>query len=305
MKVLLLGGSGFIGSRLAARLADAGHQVTVFARGLSGTVIEAPDPRVARIIGDINDVDAIAHALPGCEVVVHLIGSTVPSRSVSHPTEEFAKVLLPGVRVLDACVGSSVQKIVFLSSGGTVYGVPTATPVPESHTLSPTNAYGLSKLTFEHFLSIYRYHHGLEYNVLRLSNPYGSGQRPGFGQGVIATWMHRILAGESLEIWGDGNVVRDYLCVDDAVSAIKLSVESTPSSRVFNVGSGVGHSLSEVLGILEAVTGRSLDVAYKPQRKLDVPCNILDIALIQKELGWVPTTSLDEGMSNMWRELQR
>lgn len=305
MKVLLLGGSGFIGSRLAIRLADAGHQVTVFARGFSNSTHGPPDPRVTSIIGDISDTDAVEHALPRRGVVVHLIGSTVPARSVSDPAEEFAKVVLPGIRVLDACVRSGVQKVVFLSSGGTVYGVPTATPIPESHALSPTNAYGLSKLTFEHFLSIYQHHHGLDYNVLRLSNPYGSSQRPGSGQGVIATWMNQILAGDRLEIWGDGSVVRDYLYVDDAVSAIELSVESTPSSRIFNVGSGVGNSLSKILGMLEAVTNQTLNVTYKPHRKLDVPCSILDIVLINKELGWVPTTSLHEGMSIMWRELQQ
>lgn len=304
MKITLLGGNGFIGSHLAARLVDSGHEVSIFHRpNASIENIGHLVQKVQIIEGDFNRPDDLGRVIKDAQVIVHLVNSTTPGSSLADPAFDIQSNVLATVRLLDACVKTGVEKLVYLSSGGTVYGIPQYTPIDEKHPSSPIAPYGISKLMVEKYLAMYHYQYGLDYTVLRLSNPYGARQDPHRGQGVLAAWMHRLMRGEPLEIWGDGSVVRDYLYIEDAVRAIELACTVPTVEKIFNVGSGVGYSLAELRHKLEELTGLTIKVNHKTMQKVDVPINVLNVDLISQALQWRPTIDIDHGLSLMWNQL--
>jgi UDP-glucose 4-epimerase len=302
MNIVILGGCGFIGSHLAEALIEENHSVTIFDYPEANRKnIEHLETKVKFVGGDYNDRSVVAKAISGAEIVVHLISSTLPMSSFKNPAYDIETNVIGSVNLFEECVNAKIRKVVFVSSGGTVYGIPQRSPIDEEHPLNPITPYGISKMTIEKFLGYYRYHSGIDYAVLRLSNPYGARQNPGTGQGVIATWMHRIRNDEPIEIWGDGKIVRDYIYIKDAVNALKLAALSSTDQKIFNVGSGEGHSLLEIHRLLEDVTGKRIPVHFKEVRRIDVPANILDVSLIKQVLGWECATGLQEGMREMWR----
>ena len=301
MKILLLGGSGFIGSHLADRLVTAGHEVTIFhPHGADIANIAHLLPDLCVIEGDFYHRGDLERALVNAQVVVHLVNSTLPGSSLADPAYDIQSNVIGSVRLLDRCVKAGVEKVVFLSSGGTVYGIPRYTPIDEAHPLDPIAPYGISKLMIEKYLAMYRYHYGLDYVILRLSNPYGPRQDPHRGQGVLAAWMHRALTGAPVEIWGDGSVVRDYIYIEDAVHAIELAATRATADKVFNVGSGVGQSLTDLHEKLESVIARPLTVDYKTIQRVDVPVNVLDITHFSEAMQWRPMIGIDQGIVRMW-----
>lgn len=301
MRILLLGGSGFIGSHLADKLLVSGHQVCIFhPHGASHENIKHLEGKVQVMEGDFNKGE-FSSAVKGSQVVVHLVNSTLPGNSLRDPAGDIQSNVIGTVRLLDACLEAEVEKVVFLSSGGTVYGIPQYTPIDEKHPLNPISPYGISKLMVEKYLAMYNYHYGLDYTVLRLSNPYGKRQDPMRGQGVLAAWMYRLIKGEPLEIWGDGTVVRDYIYIEDTVRAIELACTQTTREKVFNVGSGMGYSLAALRQKLEQMTGQPLEVIYKKMQKVDVPVNVLDIQKIDDALNWQPSISIEQGLELMWK----
>mgnify|MGYP001595638612 FL=1 len=181
-----------------------------------------------------------------------------------------------------------VKKIVFISSGGTVYGNSVQCPISETDATDPVCSYGISKLSIEKYLHLFYHLHGLDYVVLRAANPFGERQNPRSGQGAVATFLWKFLRQEPIEIWGDGNISRDYFYISDLVSAILTAIEEKTPSKLYNIGSGVPHSLNKLVNFMQRVTGRTKVVQYSPARKLDVATNFLDISRAQKELHWQP-----------------
>ena len=301
MKVLILGGSGFIGSYLSDILVKSGHAVTIFHQpGASRKNVSQIEKEVRFIEGDFHNSDDIGKAVKGAQVVVHLISSTLPGSSLSNPIYDVETNVVGSIALFDHCVKAGVKKVVFVSSGGTVYGIPRQCPIIESHPLDPISPYGISKMTIEKFLGMYHYHYGLDYTVLRISNPFGARQDPGRGQGVMAAWMHKISRGEPIEIWGDGSIIRDYICVEDAVRALELAMFTQTEEKIFNVGSGRGYSLTDLHHLMESQIGKPIPVRFKEMQKVDVPVNILDITLINKTLGWQPQIEVGQGIKRMW-----
>jgi UDP-glucose 4-epimerase len=148
---------------------------------------------------------------------------------------------------------------------------------------------------------MYHHHFGLDYTVLRLSDPFGPRQEPNRGQGVIATWCSKIYRNEPVEIWGDGRVVRDYLYIDDAVHAINLAISTYSDIKVFNVGSGKGYSLLNLHALIQKQLGKSVDIVFREMQKVDVPINVLDITLITQRLGWAPKVDMEDGVLRLWK----
>ena len=240
-------------------------------------------------------------ALRGVEVVFHLAGTTDPKTSNDDPAYDVESNVLSTLRLLDACLAAGVRKVVFNSSGGTVYGVPGMLPVREDHPTDPICSYGITKLTIEKYLDLYRRLHGLDYVALRVSNAYGEGQNPDRGQGAVAAFTARVARRQPIEVWGDGSVTRDYVHVEDVARALVMAAERTPQDRLLNVGSGVGTTLNELIDLIREVTGRDAEVRYTSGRAFDVPALVLDTHRIQEQIGWHPQVMLDEGLRRTWQ----
>jgi len=303
MKISVLGGCGFIGSSIAEKFLGMGHEVTVFdhpntdKKNLCSII-----GNIQFIGGDFLNPEDVEKAIQGAEIVFHAISTTLPSSALNNPAYDIETNVVGSIRLFDLCVKHQVTKVCFLSSGGTVYGIPQELPIKESSPLNPISPYGLSKLAIEKFLNLYNHHYGLDYSIVRLSNPYGIRQNPLSGQGVIASWAHRIKSGLPIEIWGDGNIVRDYIHIDDAIDAITTITLSEGKERVVNVGSGVGYSLNQLHHLFEDCLHRSLPVVYLPTRKVDVPINILDVSLLRTGFGWEAKIDITNGISRIIHE---
>jgi UDP-glucose 4-epimerase len=294
-RCLVLGGSGFLGLNLCNRLARAGAEVTCFSR--SHPQPEVLDRRVARVTGQFADRLAIANAVERQDIVFHLIAGSIPESSNRDPSAELAAAPIATLHLLEICRSARIKKLVFASSGGAIYGIPRAIPIPEQAPTDPISAYGISKLMIEKSLFLYRHLHGTDYQILRIANPYGRFQLGTKHQGLIGSYIHRALSGLPLEVWGTGKVVRDFLHIDDVSEAFLAAVTYDGPHRVMNVGSGTGLSVNQIIAELESAFGRErLPCVHKPSRAADVPANVLDTALIRSELGWQPRVALREGL---------
>lgn len=298
MKCLVLGGGGFIGSNLCAALLEAGHQVRVFEYPHVQGQCATRDimSHVEWIEGDFTNHADVDAAIKGCNVAFHLISTTVPKTSNDNPAYDIESNLVSTIGLLESARRHKLSKIIFPSSGGTVYGIPQRTPISELHPTNPICSYGIVKLTIENYLHMFHTIYGLDYCVLRLANPYGEGQRLIASQGAVAVFLHRALNNEMIEIWGDGTVVRDYIHISDVVTAMLSALACSGTERVFNIGSGTGLSLNELLGEIEKVTGRHVRRVYQRGRQFDVPVNFLDIERARKHLSWQPRVPFEEGL---------
>ena len=305
MRCVLLGGAGFQGSHIAEALLAAGHSVRIFDR--PDRDHEAPQSlrdNATWLEGDfINPADTNA-AVAGCDVVLHFVSTTLPKASNENPAYDVETNVIGTLRMLEHCVRHRVRKVIFISSGGTVYGVPRQVPIPESHATEPTCSYGIGKLAVEKYLSLYHTLHGLDYCVLRVANPYGERQRVASAQGAVTVFLDRALRGLPIEIWGDGSVVRDYIYVGDVARAFVAAVGYSGDERVINVGSGEGRSLKDIVSAIEKTLGRPVKVNYLPGRPFDVSSNVLDISRAARCLNWRPKVTFAEGLARTATWLQ-
>lgn len=298
LSILVLGGQGFLGTHLVDLLQREDCSVKTFDRRSARAGGRAPVPAGVRFIeGDFSDEAALKDALAGVDLVYHLISTTVPGNSNRDPVNDVGSNLVATLRLLDLMRAAGVRRIVYASSGGTVYGNPATLPVPETHALNPICSYGIVKAAVEHYLGLYSTLHGLTANVLRISNPYGMHQTRIGAQGVIATFANRLIRDDPIEIWGDGSVVRDYIYVPDVARAL-VKAGGRSKSGTFNIGSGAGHSVREVLEVLQRTLGRSGKVCFQQHRECDVDRTYLDIGHARSELGWEPEYSLESGCAD-------
>ena len=297
MKVLVLGGNGFIGSHVVDALLHAGHKVRVFDR--SEDRYRGRLKGVEYMQGSFQDNFLIAEALTDIDVVFHGISTTVPATSNLDPAGDVYSNLIATLKLLKSMLDKGMQRIVYLSSGGTVYGRPTMDPIPESHPLNPVCSYGIVKVAIENYLYMFQELQGLKPIVLRASNPYGERQGHQGVQGVIGTFLYKAHSNERIEIWGDGSVVRDFIYVGDLGQMCLKAIENEVCG-VFNVGSGIGHSINEVLAYVQAVSNRPLQIDYKPARGFDVARVVLDISRATSTFNWIPQLSLQDGISKTW-----
>ena len=298
MKIVIFGGGGFIGAAIADRLLKDGHHLRIFERPRVPPYREfSADESVEWITGDLMSIHEVTEALDGVDVVLHLVSTTLPKSSNDDPIYDVQTNLVATLQMLNAMVTKKVGKVVFISSGGTVYGSPKYLPIDESHPTEPQVSYGVTKLAIEKYLLIYQQLHGIKANILRVTNPYGERQRVETAQGAVGVFLSRALQDKPLDIWGDGSVTRDYIYVADVAEAFAKAVMYDGQKSVFNISSGVGTSLNELIAVLERVTGKPIPRNYLPGRPFDVLTSVLDNTLAKQELGWQPRTSLEEGIA--------
>lgn len=303
MIAVVLGGSGFIGSMLVDRLLAQGVRVRLFDR----EIWRSPHHLLECRTGDFSTHEDFSTLLEGGDVVYHLISTTLPNTSVGNVLEDVQGNLIPTLRLLDQMGKAGVLRIVFPSSGGTVYGEAQYLPIDEKHRTDPIVPYGATKLAIEKYLAVYAHARQLRSICLRIANPYGPGFKRGSPQGAIGAFLLRAMGGQTIDLWGDGDVQRDYLYIDDLVDALTAVLDYKGSETVFNISTGVGTNLLEVLDLVQAAVGRPLEIRRHEGRAFDVKVNILSSALARQEFGWSPSTDLATGVQKtlQWLKAQR
>ncbi len=294
-KILIFGAAGFIGHRLALSLSQ-NYQVV----GYDRYIPEFAEDSCWRFLqGNFCSEQGFSSLFQEFKIscIYHCISTTVPHEGTAHVLREAQDNVLPTLRMLEAAADCGVERVVFLSSGGTVYGEGSVTaPHKEEGPLMPVCSYGVQKLTIEKYCQLYRRMRGLSTVIARISNPYGLCTQSGRTQGVIPILLQRLYRGEEITLFGD--TVRDYIYIDDVVQALTRLGEYEGGRAVFNIGSGTAVQLSELTARLERIAGRSFAaVRREPVRSCDVMCNVLDCSLAERELGWRPQISLEEGIS--------
>lgn len=294
MNILVIGGSGFIGQHLVSGLARHGHHVSVL------DLLQREDaPVVRQFVGSHEDRELLERVVHGQDLVVQLVSTTVPASSNQDVEFDIRSNLISLIRLLEVMRSQNVMRIVYLSSGGAVYGAPDSYPVAESHTLKPVSSYGIVKVAAEHYIRTYAELYGFQPLVFRPSNAYGPGQNLVKPQGVIGHFLRQALQGDSLQVWGDGTIRRDYLYIDDLVE-LMVGAIGKGSSGVFNAGSGTDFSLNQIIEVLEQVIGSKLTCDYLPARNAEVERIRLDISKAQDEVGWQPQVSLEDGIQRQY-----
>lgn len=300
MKALVIGGNGFIGTHLVEELLRLGWEVTVldFQERRFG-----PMPTNIHFIrGDLNQAYLVREALTGVDVVFHLAWATIHETSNQDPSADVTTNLIPTIHLFEACRQVGVKKIIFTSSGGTVYGPARILPIPETHPTTPINGYGVTKLAVEKYLYMFHHLHGLEYVILRPSVPYGPLQNPLGRQGAVAVFLYRIAQGLPLTIWGDGLVTRDYFYVSDLVDAFIASANhSDLKARIFNIGGAEELSLLQIIEAGEKVIGKRAHIDFLPARSFDASRIVLDTSQAKQHLDWTPRIGFSEGVERTWR----
>lgn len=301
LKILVLGAGGLIGRNLVDELSQtAGFSLTGFGRNPDTSM-----PSGSRFIhGRFEDENALREALKGQDIVFHLISQTIPSSSWNDPLLEVETNLIPSIKLIELAAESGVKKICFASSGGTVYGLQQSL-LDEATLTEPFSPHGIVKRTIESFLLYAKVKHELHYAIFRISNVYGEGQDIRKGLGFINTALENIINGRPVLIYGDGNNVRDYIYVKDAVKLIATSaLQSLDSSDIFNVCANCSVSLNDLVVLIKKVTGIDFDVAYLPGRANDNRTVIIDNSRIMKACDTITLTSLEEGIGKTFAFLK-
>lgn len=308
-RVLVTGGAGFIGSHVADAYLARGDEVWVVDDLSSGSRENLPaeatfvemsieDPALRELCMDVG-FDLVNHHAAQIDVRV----------SVLDPVRDARTNVLGLLNVLEGARAAEAERVVYISSGGVVYGEPDERPTPETAPKRPLSPYGVSKLSGEYYLSYYRAIHGLDYVALRYSNVYGPRQDPHGEAGVVAIFSQRLLAGEELHIFGDGEQTRDYVYVGDVVRAnllatdLRLPDEPGLDSRSFNVGTGVETSVNRLADTLESVSGMGHGRSFRAARKGELRYSALDPSRL-KRAGWAPEYSLADGLRETFRWIE-
>ncbi|MCM2458015.1 NAD-dependent epimerase/dehydratase family protein [Rhizobium sp. CG4] len=289
-------------------LAD-GHDVTVTGRGGHDSLENVLGAK--RVFFDLRlaaDTD-FDRLIDQVDTIHYYAWTTIPQTANNDPLADLLHNVGPVVKLLEAMRRRGGGRVVFTSSGGTVYGKLRTVPVPETHILAPLTAYGVSKLSAETYFNFYSELHGIDARIVRVANPYGAGQNVVKGQGVISTLISRALRGQIIEIWGDGEVIRDFIYISDVVNGLALLAQADKISMkmpfVYNLGAGRGASINEVIAAIEKGVRRKLNIARRAARPFDVPVSVLDISKIRSEFDWRPRVTLDDGIRYMVEDLIR
>jgi UDP-glucose 4-epimerase len=296
LRILVTGGAGFIGSNVADRFVELGHEVAVF-DDLSSGFREFVPAKARFFQGDLADAAAVERCVAEFEpdVVDHHAAQIDVRKSVSDPVWDARVNILGSIGLLQACTRHRVRKVVYASTGGALYGEGRQLPATEDHPVNPEAPYGASKHTVEHYLYLWKLLHGLDYTVLRYPNVYGPRQNPHGEAGVNAIFIGLMLEGRRPRIFGDGNAVRDYLYVSDVVDANVLALENA-SGEMANLGTGVGTSVNDIVRELNAILSTKLDAIHDPPRPGEVQRIYLDASRAKRVLGWTPKVTFSEGL---------
>lgn len=296
-KYLILGGNGFIGKYITNRLA-IDNKVIVADYNIDH-VEEHSNVQYKQL--DFVNCEDFSEYLEDIDVVIHLISTIGPNEKTENINKEISENVFPTIRLLENMVKCHTPKIVFVSSGGTVYGEHSESPILEDEAKEPICNYGIIKELIEKYLKLYHLYYNLNYRIIRLANPYSEVVKKGRRQGIIPILIDQIINGETVKIWGDGNDIRDYIYIEDAINAILKVIEYEGEEKIFNAGTGIGCSINDLLKLIQKEMNTSTSTSYVEGRKCDVKYNVLNIDRIEHETGWKPETTLEQGIQKIIR----
>ncbi|MEK3663767.1 NAD-dependent epimerase/dehydratase family protein [Paenibacillus sp. FSL F4-0236] len=305
MNVFILGGAGFIGAHLTKKMCESNYNVTVYDRHITDKSL--PDVEFNAIEGDFLTEERFDNLLENQDVVIHLISTVSPYSSMLNISDSYKNDVIKTLALLEAVKRKGIKKVIFLSSGGTVYGdfneVDLLNEDSNSH---PLNHYGIMKLTIEKILLMYNQLYDMNNIILRVANPYGPGQDPEKKIGAISVFLDTILTGNTITVWGDGSTVRDYIEISDVIEAIMSTVEYIHTEHsvkpIFNVGTGIGTSILEIIKQIEMITNVKAHVDYKSMRDIDVKRNVLDPRRAKEYLRFESKINVDQGIRKLLSE---
>ena len=296
MKTLVTGGAGFIGSNIVRLLLENGHRVTVLDNLISGYRKNLdPFPEVEFVEGDVRDAALVSRCAQGAEVIFHLAASVGNTRSIEHPIDDAEINVLGTLRVLEAARHNGVRKVVYSSSAG-IFGELKTLPIREDHVVEPDSPYGATKLCAEKQCLAYAKLYSLEAICLRYFNVFGVNQRFDAYGNVIPIFAHRMLRGEPVVIFGDGEQTRDFVNVRDVAQANYKAGMSRGVSGAFNIGSATRVTINKLVQLMIEASDIQAAVEYGPPRKGDVRDSLADVSAARKAIGFDPSVKLEDGL---------
>ena len=306
MEVLVIGGCGFIGSHVVDLLKTEGHNVRIATRNIKNTV---PGTYYVPKWGDprCEYIDMCLDALDGVDAVIHLGCSSVPSSSINDPVSDIQDNVFTTIHLLELMRMKKVKNLVYMSSGGAIYGGGFNKIMSEDDPQYPYSSYGIVKSTCEKYILMEARLHGLFPTILRPSNVYGPRQKAG-AQGIIGNFLWNIANDKPCEIFGDGNIIRDYVYVDDVARACLKALSGNSdfgrSSGIYNISSGVGHSINDLLPMIGNVVGKPVSFVYRDGRNFDIKRVVLSNDKALYGFDWRPKIDLKEGLQKTWQWIQ-
>jgi len=306
--ILFVGGAGFIGSNIISQLMKLNGGYSVFVLEPEFASIHRLNGTPVTIIrGEISNQDLLKNIIldKKIDTVIHLVSTLIPGSNFEDYQREFTNVIFPSIRLMEMCSERNI-KFVYFSSGGTVYGdrKGMAIPFKECDTMAPISYYGWSKQMMENSILYMHRTQNLKYLIFRPSNPYGKGQNLHGNQGLIAVSLGKILAGESIQVWGDGSLIRDYIYIDDLGRAIiDVLLNDSIINETINVGSGIGYSINEIIGVLQDVVKEEVMVEHVASRQVDVSSVVLDVTKLKNLIMFQPIT-ITQGITKFYQDVK-
>lgn len=303
-KIVIFGGDGFIGRHLVNKLASSTNEIYVFDRFSSyQTSSERPFSKLSNvqiIPGNFFNRDEVSAVLKDATYVFHLISATNPATSQNDPLIDIDTNIRSSVELFQLCVENGVKKVIFSSSGGTVYGNVDSDKIDENSVPRPISPYGIGKLTIENYLRYFKHTHNLDYIIYRIANPYGPGQNIYGKQGVIPIFMRHHTTNEPITVYGDGTMMRDYIYIDDLASMIVGSYDKDNRQEVYNIGSGKGTSINDLISAIETCSNKPINKNTIDSPSTYIQNSVLDIDSFVDEFGIKPEISLEDGIERTW-----
>jgi UDP-glucose 4-epimerase len=299
--ILILGGAGFIGTNLSQILSEKGYNITI----VDQFYYQNLHSKIKFIQGNFSDANFLGGLFrkEKFDVVIHLVSSLIPSSDYSDFNNGKDLNSFATFELIKIMLENNSNKLIFFSSGGTIYGNCNSELINENEKLKPQNYYGFSKLLIEEYIQFQARVNNLKYVIVRPSNPYGFGQKIHSKQGLIAVALGKILNNQPIDIWGDGSVVRDYLHISDLCLAISAILKNDNWQKIYNLGSGEGVSVKNLLKLIENIIEKKIEISYHPSRLVDVHSNVLDITKIKNETCWKPEIPLITGIKELWETI--
>lgn len=293
MKILVTGGGGFIGSNLVPSLLKEGHQVIVISKSQKELIFS--DTKLTFVTGQFEDPEILDQYLPGVDWVIHLAYSTVPENSMKDPVFDIQSNLVSALILIQKMSEHKVKRLAFVSSGGVVYGNDFSFPISEEAFLKPVSSYGISKMMIEKNIRLLAEKYTIEFCIFRIANAYGNGQHNRKNQGVINIWLKNIQSRLPISLIGNGEIIRDYIHINDIVNAFHLMLDKNVTG-VFNLGTSKAISLKDLINKMEIVTGNNAIIVKLEDRKYDVQYNVLSFDKFHNRTGWFPEIDIQKGL---------